>query len=196
MSGRIVTGITVIAAMFALVACSTVPPQPQPQPPSPSLPGLDAVSRKAEPGVYTKAFVAEAIWRYDAEGRDATIAYYNTPESMDGEWYLFVIGEDGEVLAHTAIPENVGLFVEKPLGIDANGYDFGAAMLAVTEAGSWVSYVYENPARGNFLETKHAWVIRHDGLVFGSGWYQVIRYDAPPPQQRTPTDPDKVIAWR
>ena len=190
MSGRIVTGIALIAAMFALVACSTVPPQPQP----PSLPGLDAVSRKAEPGVYTKAFVAEAIRRYDAEGRDAAIAYYNTPESMDGEWYLFVIGEDGEVLAHTAIPENVGLFVEKPLGIDANGYDFGAALLAATEAGSWVSYVFENPARGNFLETKHAWVIRHDGLVFGSGWYQVIRYDAPPPQQRTPTDPDKVIA--
>ena len=47
--------------------------------------------------------------------------------------------------------------------------------------------------KDNVLETKHAWVIRHDGLIFGSGWYQVDRYDAPP-QQRTPSDPNKVIA--
>ena len=191
MSGRFVTGIVFIAAMFALVACSTVPTA---QPSESSLPSLAAISREAEPGLYTKAFVAEAIRRYDAEGRDATIAHFNTTDSVDGEWYLFIISEAGEVLVHSAIPENVGLFVEKPLGIDANGYDFGAAMLAVTEAGSWISYDYENPTRGNFLETKHAWVMRHDGLIFGSGWYQVIRYDAPPQQQRTPTDPDKVIA--
>ena len=79
---------------------------------------------------------------------------------MDGEWYLFIIDEEGLVLAHSAIPENVGLTVTEPLGIDANGYDFGAALLAATEQGGWVSYVYENPTRGNFLETKHAWVIK------------------------------------
>ena len=112
---------------------------------------------------------------------------------MDGEWYLFIIDEEGLVLAHSAIPENVGLTVTEPLGIDANGYDFGAAMLAATEQGGWVSYVYENPTRGNFLETKHAWVIKHDGLIFGSGWYQVDRYDAPP-QQINPSDREKVIA--
>ena len=55
--------------------------------------------------LYTKAFVAEAIRRYDAEGRDATIAFFNSPESMDGEWYLFIIDEEGLVLAHSAIPE-------------------------------------------------------------------------------------------
>ena len=41
--------------------------------------------------------------------------------------------------------------MKKPLGIDANGYDFGAAMLAVGEQGAWVSYVYENPAKDNVL---------------------------------------------
>ena len=56
---------------------------------------LDAISREAEPGLYTKAFVAEAIRHYNAEGRDATIAHYNSPESMDGEWYLFIINEEG-----------------------------------------------------------------------------------------------------
>ncbi len=190
MSGRIVAGIVLIAAMFALVSCSNLETQ---TPPAPSLPSLDTISREAEPGLYTQAFVAEAIRRYDAEGREATLAYFNNPESVDGEWYMFIIAEDGEVLVHSAIPENVGLFVKKPLGVDANGFDFGSAMLAATEKGSWVSYVYENPARGNLLETKHAWVIKHDGLIFASGWYQVDRYDAPP-QQRPPTDPDKVIA--
>lgn len=197
MFGRIVAGSAILVALFMLAACETVPTTPASQPPQSSalsLPGLDTISREAEPGLYTKAFVAEAIRRYDAEGRDATLAYYNTPESVDGEWYLFVIGEDAQVLAHSAIPENVGLFVKEPLGVDANGYNFGAAMLAATEQGIWVSYVYENPARGGFLETKHAWLIKHDGLIFASGWYQVARYDAPPSQQRTPTAPEKVIA--
>ena len=196
MVGRIVTGIVVILAAVALVACDTASTATQSaasQSPLASLPSLDEISREAEPGLYTQAFVAEAIRRYDAEGREATLAHFNNPESVDGEWYMFIIGEDGEVLAHSAIPENVGLFVRKPLGVDANGYDFGTDMLAATEQGSWVSYVYENPARGNLLETKHAWVVKHDGLIFASGWYQVDRYDAPP-QQRPPTDPNKVIA--
>ncbi|MCY4438300.1 MAG: hypothetical protein OXE05_13340 [Chloroflexi bacterium] len=196
MVGRIVTGIVVILAAIALVACDTASTATQPaasQSPLASLPSLDEISREAEPGLYTQAFVAEAIRRYDADGREATLAHFNNPESVDGEWYMFIIGEDGEVLAHSAIPDNVGLFVKKPLGVDANGYDFGTDMLAATEQGSWVSYVYENPARDNLLETKHAWVVKHDGLIFASGWYQVDRYDAPP-QQRPPTDPNKVIA--
>lgn len=196
MFGRVVIGAALIVGLLTLAACSTVPSQTQPQPPQPpvpSLPSIESISKAAEPGLYTKAFVAEAIRRYDTEGREATLAHYNNPESVDGEWYLFVIGEDAQVLAHSAIPEYVGLFLKTPLSIDANGFDFGTAMLAATEQGIWVSYVYENPARGGFLETKHAWVIKHDNLIFGSGWYQVIRYDAPP-QQNTPSDPDKVIA--
>ena len=66
MFGRIVTSFAVIAAMVALVACSTVPTAQPSQPPQqlvPSPPGLDAISRDAEPGLYTKAFVAEALRR-------------------------------------------------------------------------------------------------------------------------------------
>lgn len=192
MFGRVGAGFVVSLAALLLVACSTVAPVAAPEPPAP--PSLDAISREAEPGLYTKAFVAEAIRHYDAEGRDAALAYYNSPESVDGEWYLFVIDEDAQVIAHSAIPENVGLFVKEPLGIDADGFNFGAELLAATAQGSWVSYVYENPARGGFLETKHAWVVKHDGLIFGSGWYQVIRYDVPPPRLNPPADPDKVIA--
>lgn len=49
-------------------------------------------------------------------------------------------------------------------------------MLAATEADRWVPYVYVNPSAGDLddkgaFELKNAWVIRHDGLLFGSGWY-------------------------
>ena len=43
-------------------------------------------------------------------------------------------------------------------------------MLASTSDGGWVSYVFNNPDIGD-LQSKHSWVVRHDGLIFGSGWY-------------------------
>ena len=49
-------------------------------------------------------------------------------------------------------------------------------MLAATEAGRWVPYVYVNPVEGTLgdegaFELKNTWVVRGDGLLFGSGWY-------------------------
>ena len=45
-------------------------------------------------------------------------------------------------------------------------------------APKWVTYVYKNPAGGDLsadptgeFQLKNAWVVRHDGLLFGSGWY-------------------------
>ena len=84
MHGRVVFGVTLIVGLFMLAACSTVSTQPQPQPqpeqlPAPSLPSLGSISKEAEPGLYTKAFVAEAIRRYDVDGRDATLAVLQQP---------------------------------------------------------------------------------------------------------------------
>ena len=39
------------------------------------------------------------------------------------------------------------------------------------EDGEWFSYTFTNPSTGA-VESKHSWVVRHDGLVFGSGWYE------------------------
>ncbi len=45
--------------------------------------------------------------------------------------------------------ETEGLDVKGWVGTDINGYNFGPQMLAATEAGRWVPYVYVNPsARG------------------------------------------------
>ena len=61
-----------------------------------------------EPGRYTKAFVDAAIERYDDEGREATLAYYNSPESVDGQWYVFIADEEGRIVAHPTVKDNIG----------------------------------------------------------------------------------------
>ena len=157
-----------------------------PQPPAPGLTAEEAmrvaqyavaaIPPRTSPAEYTRFFVQSAIGRYETLGRDATLAHYNREESVDGQWYVFIVDQDGLVLAH---PDGSlgGLDLKGPLGTDANGYNFGREMLSATEEGRWVSYVYANPATrsigSNFgeLQLKNAWVVRHDGLLFGSGWY-------------------------
>ena len=134
-----------------------------------------AVPSKSDPAVYTKFVVDRAIARYEAEGLDAALAHYNDPASIDGQWYVFVVDRDDTVIGHYD-PGRRGLDVKGWVGTDVNGYNFGPEMLAATEAGRWVPYVYVNPAEGTLgdedvFELKNAWVIRHDGLLFGSGWY-------------------------
>ena len=125
---------------------------------------------KADPAAYTKAFVNQAISRYDAEGRDDTIAFYNSMDSVDGAWYVFIIDANDILIAHPIRPENIGQDTVEQT--DSTGYNFGAEMVTATAEGKWVDYVYLNPAHDNQQETKHAWVVRHDGLIFGSGWYE------------------------
>ena len=57
-------------------------PLPCPSPTPTPMP----ISKSDDPAEFTKAFVAQAINRYEAEGRDAALAYHGTMESVDGEW--------------------------------------------------------------------------------------------------------------
>ena len=152
-----ILGLTVLAAAMACVDIS--------------INSSDTPSSVTEPGAYTKYFVWEALERYEDEGREDTVAYYNTRDSVDGDWYVFIADEDGVLISHATIPENVG----KPLSSDdflgADGFHFGNALGEAGEDGEWVSYTYLNTNTGN-EEQKHTWVIRKDDLIFGSGWYQ------------------------
>ena len=135
-----------------------------------------SIPSTSAPSEYTKFFVEKAISRYETQGIDATLAYYNRPESVEGQWYVFIIDENDLVIGHPDI-QRLGLDVKGWVGTDANGYNFGPDMLSATEEGKWVSYVYRNPESGGLgidfdhLELKNAWVVRHDGLLFASGWY-------------------------
>ena len=55
----------------------------------------DSASPVTEPGGYTKAFVDEAIERYEDDGLDAALDYYNSTASVNGDWYVFIIDEGG-----------------------------------------------------------------------------------------------------
>ena len=121
---------------------------------------------------FTVEFVQEALERYDAEGREAVLEYYSSPESIVGEWYLFVADENGILIGHPD-PGVLGRDLNGDLGVDVYGYRFGDVMLGATEQGLWVDYVFQNLQTGN-QEYKHAWVVRRDGLLFGSGWYQIL----------------------
>ena len=116
--------------------------------------------------------VQQALRRYDEKGREATLDYYNSPESVEGERYVFIVDEDDRVIVHRS-PDLLGQNLKGDLGVDVTGYRFGEVMLGVGEQGLWVDYLFLNPATGN-QEFKHSWVVRHDGLLFGSGWYQVL----------------------
>ena len=124
---------------------------------------------KSDPAEYTRYFVKEAVDRYQSEGLDATIAHYNTEESIDGQWYIFILDENDIMLAHAANPALVGQSASKAVG--PNNFPAGEAVVAVAdEDGAWFSYTFPNPASGT-VEVKHSWMVRHDGLTFGSGWY-------------------------
>lgn len=129
---------------------------------------------KSDPAAYTRFVVQQAVDRYDAEGLDAVLSHINSAANFDSQWYVFVIDADGTVIGH---PEKrlLGESLHGWVGTDVNGYEFGPEMLAAEESGRWVPYVYVNPPGGTLaggeFELKNAWVMRHDGLLFGSGWY-------------------------
>lgn len=125
---------------------------------------------KCDPADYTIATVMRAIARYEAEGLEAAVAYYSSPESIDGPWYVGIIDGDGVSLAHYD-PAVRGQSLDGPLGVDVTGYEFGKDLMAIGEDGGWVTYVFLNPETGA-QQLKHSWGIVHDGLLFGSGWYE------------------------
>ena len=138
---------------------------------------LASIPPRSAVAEYTKFFVNNAVSRYESEGLEATLAYYSRPDSVDEQWYVFIIDENDFVIAHPS-PEHLGLDLNGWVGTDDNGYNFGPEMLSATEEGKWVSYVFFNPEISDLnsgdvseVELKNVWVVRHDGLLFASGWY-------------------------
>jgi len=126
------------------------------------------IPTKDNPAAYTQAYVQDAIRLYNREGRQALTDYYNSAESADGQWYLFVADRDNVLFVHPE-PELVGMDLLDI--VDSAGYRSGEAISATTEQGQWFTYSSPNFETGEPAR-KHAWCIRHDGLIFGSGWYE------------------------
>ena len=87
---------------------------------------------------------------------------------MDGQWYGVIIDGNGYTIAHYN-PERRGR--DPSERVDATGHFFGDDVMAATEEGHWVEFLLLNPATGR-NQKKQTWVVRHDGLIFASGWYE------------------------
>ena len=138
-----------LQAFFLISACAPIP-------------------TKDNPAAYTRSYVQDAIRLYNREGRQALTDYYNSPESMDGQWYMFIVDEHNVMFVHHD-PEYAG--TDFLTITDPTGYRSGEAISKTTEQGQWFTYIAPNYETGQQTR-KHAWAIRHDGLIFGSGWYE------------------------
>ena len=98
-----------------------------------------SIPPKSAPPEYTRFFVENAISRYETHGLDATLAYYNREGNIDGQWYVFIIIDENDLVIGHPDAHRLGLDLKGSVGTDANGYNFGQDMLAAGEEGRWVS---------------------------------------------------------
>ena len=87
----------------------------------------DDTPTKDDPEGYAQRLVGEALQRLDGQGLEDTLAHYNTPESVDGPWYVFILEDrngDLYTIANAGRPDLVGT---TRVRIDANGYNYGEA---------------------------------------------------------------------
>lgn len=129
------------------------------------------LASKDDPVAFTHDFVLAAIARYEFEGVEATAAYYNDPMNIDGQWYVFITDENDLFVAHAPMQELVGTDLKDVVGPD--NPELGIEIAKATEIGLWIEYLWPNPESGE-NEQKRTWAIRHDGYLFGSGYYEPV----------------------
>ena len=138
-------------------------------------PATFPVVSKDDPKAFTHAVVLAAIARYELGGVEATATYYNDPANIEGQWYVFITDENDLFVAHAPRPDFVGTDLKDVIGLD--GSPLGVNIAKATGAGLWIEYLWPNPETGAD-EQKRTWAIRHDGYLFGSGYYEPVPEDA------------------
>ena len=133
------------------------------------------VVSKDDPAAYTHAIVLAAIARYEFAGKDAAAAYYNDKANIDGQWYVFITDENDHFVAHAPRPDFIGTDLKDVEWLDEDverhdGSTLGTKITKATITGDWIDYLWPNPVSGE-NEQKRTWAIRHDGYLFGSGYY-------------------------
>ncbi len=126
--------------------------------------------RDADPREYTVQYVNRAVERYEQEGLESFLNYYNSVASFEGQWYLFATDADDIYHVHPLIPELIGTDIKAVVGSD--GYELGKELAKAVDGGDgvWVEYLWPHPVTRRELQ-KVTWAIRHDGLIFASGYY-------------------------
>ena len=146
----------------------------EPWEPDPTSP---LTATKDNPDDYARSLVLSAIAYYESKGIAATAAYYNDPARVDGQWYVFITGENDIFVAHPVRQDFVVNKTDLKDIVGSDGYQLGIEIAKATGTGRWVDYLWQNPESGN-EEQKRTWAIRHDGYLFGTGYYQPISTDS------------------
>ena len=119
------------------------------------------------PAVYTVDVVDRAVRYYQEHGWAEAAEYYLTPWSVDGTWHVFMVNPEDRIVAS----QDQGLLGHsiRSLGRDYRGNSWGD--IEIPESGRWVRSHAWHPVTG-WPTISHTWVVRHDGFVFGSAWYE------------------------
>ena len=138
--------------------------------PTPTSEDEEYLAWKTQDLVFTAVnWLQSNIAEYGLErGLAEALAFYNSPDQVEGQWYVFIIDEDDRIIGHYN-PDLLLTDVNEL--VDSEGYAYGPELLKADGTGRWVSYVYLNPETGE-EQTKHTWVVRRDEWIFGSGWYE------------------------
>ncbi len=138
-----------------------------------------------EPGAYTQGYVQKAIDLYDSDGLDATVAHYNSRESLDNQWYLTLVSvADETVLAHGLNPSLSGTNAGDL--IDPEGFNTGEALLAATMDGYWFQTSFFNSVDSG-LTRINVWAVRHEEYIFASSYFTGIVVPPTPTPSATAT---------
>ena len=110
------------------------------------------------------------IQEYERDGRDATVNSINMVPDVPVSTYSFVVDSvTGATLAQNVDPAIIGT------ATDWNSITSILPKQTVLEmlsrgTGAWISYGHVSPITGE-PELKHSWLVLHDGLIFGTGYY-------------------------
>lgn len=155
--------VIIAAAISVLVIYNFDKPIPKPL----EDPGLLVESYDSK---LSQTLVNEVIKKYDKEGKDVS-ALENFLEfniNSISKRYVFVIDFDTKkIVAHP----NTELLGEDSFAlINASESEESILENLKKNEGHWIYYNFINPETGN-LEPKTSWFKLHDGLIFGSGFY-------------------------
>ena len=89
--------------------------------------------------------------KFRSVGLEGAIAYYNSPETVEGDWFAFIADCSGTIVDHYH-KEKVGRHLRDIFGTD---------VIEATAEGNWVT-----------TEDVRVWVVSYDGMTFGSGWHR------------------------
>ena len=123
-----------------------------------------------DPRAYTVGYVEQAIAYYEREGREATVAYYNSAESIDGDWYLVLLDETDAILTNPVFPNIIGMN-HQSVGLASGFEPIGdGEVIDATEEGHWFSYSFFNPTTAE-NDQMHTYAIRYDGIIFSAAYF-------------------------